>query len=154
MNAARCWLQWSVLHNEARWLIWLCHCVGNLVNLYSFPAWPTWTNRSIFTTGKRANRTTQDTEANCHVSRFLLLSLCSFQSVFCLFIIKVRGLTPCKLLQCLQSIKGSLYLSIFKLILNLDFLCPCRSGGNRSDLGRSAAPLSSACLRTWGNWFH
>lgn len=84
----------------------------------------------------------------------LLFYSVSFQSVFCLFIIKARGLTPWKLLQCLQSIKGRLYLSTFKLVLNLDFLCPSRSGGNRSDLVRTAAPLSSACLRTWGNWFH
>lgn len=143
MKAARRWLRWSVLHNRARWFIWLCHRVGNLVNLYSFPAWPIWTDRPIFVTGKHANRTTQRTEASCHVSRCLVLHLCSFQS-FCLVIAEVRGLTPCKLMQCLPSIKGRFCLFIFKLILNLDFLCPCRSGGNRSDLGRSAAPLSSA----------
>lgn len=67
VNTARCWLRWSVLHNVARWFIWLCHFVGNLVNLYSFPAWPTQRDRSIFTTGKRANRATQQTEANCHL---------------------------------------------------------------------------------------
>lgn len=126
VNAARRWLRWSVLRNRARWFIWLRHRVGNLVNLYSFPAWPIWTDRPIFVTGKHANRTTQRTEASCHVSRCLVLHLCSFQSL-CLVIAEVRGLTPCKLLQCLPSIKGRF-----------------RSGGNRSDLGRSAAPLSSA----------
>lgn len=93
VNEARRWLRWSVLRNKARWFIWLCHCVDNLVNLYSFPTWPTRTDRPIFVTGKHANRTIQWTEGKlAHIAPFLL-HLCSFQSTFCPWIAEVRGLT-------------------------------------------------------------